>query len=88
MGGQGKKYKTQFAAFAMKTMLIFPVFAGWNGFLYPDLTFQNGVGKAYTADGEVRKEVTGREFYEELLKAEPEQIRIKSRLLEIFFYFI
>ena len=78
----------QIAVTAMKVMLIFPVFAGWNGFLYPELTFQNDVCKAYTADGEEREEITGREFYEELLKAEPGQIRIKSRVLEFFFSFI
>ena len=82
------KYAKHFAAFAVWTMMVFPVFAGWNGFLYPDLTFGKSVGKAYTADGEERKEVTGRKLYEELLSAEPEQIRVKSRLLEFFFYFI
>lgn len=88
MGRRCQKYTKQFAAFLMWTMLIFPVFAGWNGFLYPDLTFKNGIGIAYDEDGEMRKEVTGRKFYDELLSAEPEQIRIRSRLIEIFFYFI
>ena len=85
MDGQRRTMRKQFAMTAMRVMLIFPVFAWWNGFLYPDLTFRNGICKAYTDDGEERKEVTGREFYEELLKAEPERIRVKSRLLEIFF---
>lgn len=88
MDNRRRMMRRQFAVSAMKLMLIFPVFAGWNGFLYPDLTFQNSLCKAYTADGEERKEVTGREFYKELLEAEPEQIRVKSRLLEFFFYFM
>lgn len=82
MDNRRRMMRKQLAVAVMKLMLIFPVYAGWSGILYPDLTFQNGVCRAYSADGEERKEVTGQEFYEEVLEAEPEQVHIKSRLLE------
>ena len=69
----------------LRWMLVIPVFAGWIGFLYPDLTFENEVCKAYTNTGEERTELSGEELYRELLRAEPGQIRVKSRLLEFIF---
>ena len=82
------KYLYQTAIVLLRTMLIFTVFAGWNGFLYPDLTFENGVAKVYTEEGMERKGLSGRDLFERLLDAEPERIRIKSRLAEYFFSFI
>ncbi len=66
----------------MRIMLVLPVFAGWSGFLYPDLTFQKGVAEAYSAENGEREELSGQEIYEKLLQAEPGQVRIKSRLYE------
>lgn len=82
MSGYKINIKKQMAVSIMKMMLVFPAFTMWTGFVYPEITFQKNVGKAYTAEGEVRKEVSGMDLYRELFGAEPEQIRIKSRLLE------
>lgn len=88
MKRQYNSYKKQTAIVLMRTMLIFTAFAGWSGLLYPDLTFESGVVRVYNADGKEKSGLTGRELFEELLRAEPERIRLKSRLAEIFFYFI
>lgn len=72
------------AAAMMKIMLFFPAVMGWCGFLYPELSFTKGTYRAYTAEGEERDGISGREFYEELLTAEPGQMRVKSRVLEFF----
>ncbi|MBD5457125.1 MAG: hypothetical protein HDR27_00965 [Lachnospiraceae bacterium] len=77
--------RLKIAAAMMKMMLFFPAFMGWCGFLYPELTLSEGTCKAYTAEGEEREGLSGKEFYEELLQAEPKQVRVKSRLLEFLF---
>lgn len=82
MSGYKINIKKQMAANILKMMLVFPAFTVWTGFVYPEITFHKNVGKAYTVEGEERKEVFGMKLYRELLNAEPEQIRIKSRLLE------
>lgn len=82
MSGFKINIKSKMAASIMKMMLVLPAFTIWAGFIYPEITFQPNVGKAYYADGEVRKEVSGMDLYRELFDAQPEQIRIKSRLLE------
>lgn len=74
--------KRQSAIIVMKIMLVLPAFVGWSGFLYPDLTFQQGVAEAYSATDGEKQELSGKEFYEKLLRAEPGQVRVKSRLLE------
>lgn len=85
MNGRECKWRQQSAVVLVKMMLLIPVFAGWSGFLYPDLTFQKGVVEAYSVTGEEQIELYGQELYEELLKAEPEQIRVKSRLFEFLY---
>lgn len=82
MSGYKINIKKQMALKAMKMMLVFPAFTVWTGFVYPEITFHGNVGKAYNAEGELLDEVRGMDFYRELLKAEPEQIKVKSRLLE------
>lgn len=82
MSGYKINIKRQIVANIMKMMLVFPAFTVWTGFVYPEITFHKNVGKAYTAEGEERKEVSGIDLYRELLESEPEQIRIKSRLIE------
>ena len=82
MSGYKINIKKQIAINAMKAMLVFPAFTVWTGFVYPEITFHKSVGKAYTATGEEREEIYGMDLYRELLKAEPEQIKVKSRLLE------
>lgn len=77
--------RQRIAVALMKIMLFFPAFMGWCGFLYPELILPAGTYKAYTAEGDERKELSEREFYEELLQAEPKQVRVKSRLLEFLF---
>lgn len=85
MKDRKSEYRLKAAAVMMKIMLFFPAFMGWCGFLYPELTLSRGTCKAYTAEGEERKGLSDREFYEELLQAEPKQVRVKSRLLEFLF---
>jgi len=82
MSGYKINIKKQMAINVMKIMLTFPAFTVWTGFVYPEITFRGGVGKAYTVEGELRNEVQGMDFYRELINAEPEQIKIKSRMLE------
>ena len=82
MSGYKINIKKQMAINIMKMMLVFPAFTVWTGFVYPEITFHKNVGRAYTVEGEERKEVFGMELYRELLKADPEQIRVISRLLE------
>lgn len=88
MDGHKINIKKQTVATIIKIMLIFPATTLWTGFMYPEIAFQKNVGKAYTVEGEVRPEVYGRDLYKELLKAEPEQIRVKSRLFEMLRDFI
>ena len=88
MDGHKINIKKQTVATIIKIMLIFPASTLWTGFMYPEIAFQKNVGKAYTVEGEVRPEVYGRDLYMELLKAEPEQIRVKSRLFEMLRDFI
>ena len=83
MGGHKINIKKQTVATIIKIMLIFQASTLWTGFIYPEIAFQKNVGKAYTIEGEVRTEVYGRDLYMELLGAEPGQIRVKSRLLEL-----
>lgn len=83
MDGYKINIKKQTVATIIKIMLIFPASTLWTGFMYPEIAFQKNVGKAYTVEGEVRPEVYGRDLYMELLEAEPGQIRVKSRLLEL-----
>lgn len=54
---------------------------GWCGVLYPQLIMTEDIYQIVSEDGEVRgmKDITD---YYELLQAEPEKLRIKSRLLE------
>lgn len=85
MNGFHRNVKQQMQEFAWRTCLLFPVIMGWCGLLYPNLTFQNGVCRSYTAEGKERTQLSQTECYEELLQAKPEQIRVKSRLLEFFF---
>ena len=85
MNGRECKWRQQSAVVLVKMMLLIPVFAGWSGFLYPDLTFQKGVAEACSATSGEQIELSGQELYEELLKAEPEQIRVKSRLFEFLY---
>ena len=75
--------KKQTAVTLMRMMLTFPAFVAWSGFIYPEMVFNKNVGVAYTAEHEEREDVTGMEFYRELFHAEPEQIKIKSRLFEL-----
>ena len=82
MNRQRWNRKQQGAVTILKMMLVFPVFIGWSGFLYPDLTFQNGVVEAYSVTDGEEKEMSGQEFYENLLQAKLGQIRVRSRLLE------
>ena len=77
--------KRHIAVTMMRVMMLFPVFAGWSGFLYPEFSFHRGTLRSYTAEGVERRGISGKEFYEELLEAEPKQIRVKSRLLEFLF---
>lgn len=82
MSGYKINIKKQMAVTAMKMMLVFPAFTVWTGFVYPEITFQKNVGKVYTSDGKERGDMSGMDLYKELFKAEPEQIKVKSRLLE------
>lgn len=87
MKGFHKNIKQQIQTFICVTGLLFPIVMGWCGLLYPNLTFQNDVCRVYSAEGERQTQLSMAECYEELLCAKPQQIRVKSRLLEFFFSF-
>ncbi|MBD5460135.1 MAG: hypothetical protein HDR26_04225 [Lachnospiraceae bacterium] len=57
---------------------------GWWGVLYPELSLtQDTCRIVWTEDMQPEEELSQTQIYYRLLSAEPEQIKIKSRLLEI-----
>ncbi len=59
---------------------------GWWGVLYPELTLTEDTFRIVWADQEVYREweeESAMEIYYDLLQAEPKQIKIKSKLLEL-----
>lgn len=66
----------------IRGMLLLTACLGWWGFFYPEYTLVDGTYKMVQESGEIIKDVSPEEFYQQLLKAKPEQIRIKSKLFE------
>lgn len=57
---------------------------GWWGVLFPELSLTRDVCRVVRSDDmQPEEELSQTEIYYRLLSAEPEQIKIKSRLLEI-----
>lgn len=57
---------------------------GWWGVLFPELSLTPDTCRVVVTDGgQPEEELSQTEIYYRLLSAEPEQIKIKSRLLEI-----
>lgn len=68
-----------------KTMWVIFALGFW-GVLYPELTLTEDTLRIVWADGKEQEEwekESAAKIYYDLLQAEPKQIKIKSRLLEI-----
>lgn len=56
---------------------------GWWGVLYPELSLTKDTCRIVWTEDMQEEELSQTQIYYRLLSAEPEQIKIKSRLLEI-----
>ncbi|MBQ7360269.1 MAG: hypothetical protein IJW63_09255 [Lachnospiraceae bacterium] len=65
-----------------KQTVWFIIMLCWWGFLFPELTFTEDSLRVVYAKEEVELNQDQWEKYVEFLGAEPEQVKIKSRLLE------
>lgn len=59
--------------------------AGWWGILYPNLSMTEETFQAVAEDGQTDDTVSGTEGFFAMLKAQPEEIKVKSRLLDAAF---
>lgn len=67
-----------------KTILLIWMLCWW-GFLFPELTFtEDSLRVVYTQEAQEFEQMNSSQWekYMDLLKAEPEQVKIKSRFLE------
>ena len=71
---------------SLKRIALTMIAIGFLGFLYPDICMNDDTCRMVYRDNEGKEQVVyveeGSEMYYQLLSAEPEEIKIKSRLLE------
>lgn len=79
------KIKRQTIIGYLKVTLWIPVLLGWWGFLFPDTTINADTCSIVCESGERVEHIDYMECYKNILSATPGQIRVKSRLYELFF---